>query len=136
MAKRTATCFGSYWPSSGCHKRTGLGSYYMHCGRTRGVEISIHGFFLFTKVKLYAEVCWAGVWFRTGGVLGRCVVPYWRCAGQVCGSVRTSTALTADKTLIHAHTTSRTLPTCDIIIDSLTSCALSRRLRVINPAIH
>jgi len=40
MANWTTTCFGPYWPSSGRLKRTGLGSYYMHCARTRGVEIS------------------------------------------------------------------------------------------------
>jgi len=34
MAKWTTTCFGPYWPSSGCLKSTGLGSYYMHCART------------------------------------------------------------------------------------------------------
>jgi len=27
-------------------------SHYMHCARTRGVEISTYGIFLFTKVKL------------------------------------------------------------------------------------
>ena len=58
MAKWTTTCFGPYWPSSGCLKRTGLWSYYTHCTHTRGVEISTYGFFLFTKVKLYVEVCW------------------------------------------------------------------------------
>ena len=40
MAKWTTTCFGPYWPYSGCLKRTGLGSYYMHCARGRGVNIS------------------------------------------------------------------------------------------------
>ena len=35
MAKWTTTCFDPYWPSSGGLKRTGLGSYYMHCARTR-----------------------------------------------------------------------------------------------------
>jgi hypothetical protein len=36
----------------------------MHCVHTCGVEISIHmGVFLFTKVKLYVEVCSSGVWF-------------------------------------------------------------------------
>ena len=33
-------CRDLYWPSAGCLKRTGLGSYYMHCARTCGVEIS------------------------------------------------------------------------------------------------
>jgi len=38
----------------------------MHCARTRGVEISTYGVvFLFTKVKLYVEVCSAGVRFRS-----------------------------------------------------------------------
>jgi len=33
IANWTTTCFGPYWPSSGCLKRTSLGSYYMymHC---------------------------------------------------------------------------------------------------------
>jgi len=50
MAKWTTTCFGPYWPSSGCLKRTGLGSYYMHCARTRGVEISTWVFFYLQKL--------------------------------------------------------------------------------------
>ena len=63
MAKWTTACFGLYWPSSDCLKRTGLGSYCIHCARTRGVEISTQRFLLlFTKVKLYVEVCSAGVW--------------------------------------------------------------------------
>jgi len=33
MAKWTTTCFGPYWPSSGCLKRTSLLSYYTHCAR-------------------------------------------------------------------------------------------------------
>jgi len=57
MAKWTTTCFGPYWPSSGCFQRTGLGSYYMHVARTHGVEISTYRVFLFTKVKLHLEVC-------------------------------------------------------------------------------
>ena len=51
MAKWTTTYFGPYWPSSGCLKRTGLGSYYMHCARTRGVEISTYAFFFIYKSK-------------------------------------------------------------------------------------
>jgi len=45
MAKWANTCFGPYWPSSGCLKRTGLGSYYIHFALTRGVEISTNGLF-------------------------------------------------------------------------------------------
>ena len=63
MAKRTNTCFGPYWPSSGCLKRTGLGSYDMHCAHTWCRNLYTRAF-LFTEVKLL-----------------------WGCAGQVCGSV-------------------------------------------------
>jgi len=49
MAKCTTTCFGQYWAPSGCPKRNGLGSRYMHCARTRGVEISTYGFFIYKR---------------------------------------------------------------------------------------
>ena len=46
MAKWTTTCFGPYWPSSGCLKRTGLDlTIRMHFARTRGVDISTYELF-------------------------------------------------------------------------------------------
>ena len=90
MAKWTTTCFGLYWPSSGCLKRTGLGTYKMHCARTRLVEISTYGLFYFLK-KSYMwrcarQVCGSVVVCRCARqVCGSVVV--WRCARQVCGSV-------------------------------------------------
>ena len=65
MAKWTATCFGPYWSSSGCLKRTGLGSYYMQCGHTCGVEISTYGNFFIYKSNAIVGVCSAGVWFHS-----------------------------------------------------------------------
>jgi len=48
----------------------------MHCARPRGVEISTYGF-LFTKVKLYVEVCSAGVWqYRPKHVVVHLAIKY------------------------------------------------------------
>ena len=80
MAKWTTTCFGPYWPSSGCLKRTGFLSYYYYYYNILLLLLllllvyALHAHtscrdlyrwaFLFTKVKLL-----------------------WSCARHVCGSI-------------------------------------------------
>jgi len=55
IAKWTTACFGPYWPPSGFLKRTGLGSHYRHCARTRDVESpACGGFFIYNEHLQYS----------------------------------------------------------------------------------